>query len=110
MAERTYEKGTKALHCRRESSHLEATPFGQGDGSDLCEELGLGPTVFYRWRKELRERGGCFSCSGASHCEAEEKQKRIEFLDKKVQTTDEVVAGLMAEHIALKNHLGNSRR
>lgn len=25
--------------------------------SDLCEELGLQPTVFYRWQKELFENG-----------------------------------------------------
>jgi hypothetical protein len=36
----------------------------------------------------------------------EEKQKRIEFLEKKVQTKDEVLAELMAEHIALKKNLG----
>jgi hypothetical protein len=30
------------------------------------------------------------------------KQKRIEFLEKKVQTKDEVLAELMAEHITLK--------
>jgi hypothetical protein len=35
----------------------------------------------------------------------EEKQKRIEFLEKKVQTKDEVLAELMAEHIALKKSL-----
>jgi hypothetical protein len=40
----------------------------------------------------------------------EEKQKRIEFLEKKVQTKDEVLAELMAEHVALKKHLGNSNR
>ena len=33
-------------------------------------------------------------------------QKRIEFLEKKVQTKDEVLAELMAEHIALKKSLG----
>jgi len=36
----------------------------------------------------------------------EEKQKRIEFLEKKVQTKDEVLAELMAEYIALKKSLG----
>ena len=36
----------------------------------------------------------------------EEKQSRIEFLEKKVQTKDEVLAELMAEHIALKKSLG----
>ena len=40
------------------------------------------------------------------HRQVEEKQKRIEFLEKKVQTKDEVLAELMAEHIALKKELG----
>ena len=26
--------------------------------SDLCEELGLQPAVFYRWQKEFFENGG----------------------------------------------------
>ena len=36
----------------------------------------------------------------------EEKRKRIEFLEMKVQTKDEVLAELMAAHIALKKSLG----
>ncbi len=32
IAERTYEKGTKALHRRGEGGHSEAPPFGQGSG------------------------------------------------------------------------------
>ena len=27
--------------------------------SDLCEELGLQPTVFYRWQKEFFADSGC---------------------------------------------------
>ena len=42
--------------------------------------------------------------------QAEEKQKRIEFLGKKVRTKDEILAELMAEHIALRKSLGNSDR
>jgi transposase len=35
--------------------------------SDLCEELGLQPTVFYRWQKELFENGAsAFQTPGAS--------------------------------------------
>ena len=40
--------------------------------------------------------------------QAEEKQKRIAFLEKKLQTKDEVLAELMAEHIALKKSLGEA--
>jgi transposase len=79
--------------------------------SDLCEELGLQPTVFYRWQKEFFENGAAaFQTTERPRRQAEEKQKRIEFLEKKVQTKDEVLAELMAEHIALRKALGNSDR
>lgn len=35
-----------------------------------------------------------------------EKKKRIEFLEKKAPTKDEVLAELLAEHIALKKSIG----
>src|SRR5271165_2620683 len=35
IAERTYEKGTKALHRRGEGGHSEAAPIGQGSGLGL---------------------------------------------------------------------------
>jgi transposase len=75
--------------------------------SDLCEEVGLQPTVFYRWQKEFFENGASALQSKERPArQVEEKQKRIEFLEKKVQTKDEVLAELMAEHIALKKSLG----
>src|ERR1019366_180275 len=75
--------------------------------SDLCEELGLQPTVFYRWQKEFFENGAAaFQSKGRLNHPAE--QQRIEFLEKKIQTKDEVLAELMAEHVALKKVLGSS--
>ena len=75
--------------------------------SNLCEELSLQPTVFYRWQKEFFENGAsAFQTPERPHRQVEEKQKRIEFLEKKVRTKDEVLAELMAEHIALKKSLG----
>ena len=59
-------------------------------------------------QKELFENGAAaaFQSQERPHRQVEEKQKRIEFLEKKVQTKDEVLAELMAEHIALKKSLG----
>jgi transposase len=75
--------------------------------SELCEELGLQPTVFYRWQKEFFENGAAaFQSKERPGRQVEEKQRRIELLEKKVQTKDEVLAELMAEHIALKKSLG----
>lgn len=73
--------------------------------SKLCDELGLQPTVFYRWQKEFFENGAAAFQTGprANH---QPEQERIEYLEKKIQTKDEVLAELMAEHIALKKSVG----
>src|SRR6202030_4486714 len=74
--------------------------------SDLCEELRLQPTDFYRWQKEFFENGAAaFQTPERPRHQAEEKQKRIEFLEKKVLSDDQVLALLMAEHIPLKKRL-----
>src|SRR5712691_10938247 len=74
--------------------------------SKLCDELGLRPTVFYRWQKEFFENGAAaFQSKGRSDHQAEQ-QERIELLDKKIQRKYEVLAELMAEHIELKKELG----
>ena len=73
--------------------------------SKLCDELGLQPTVFYRWQKEFFENGAAaFQTKARSNHAAE--QERISYLEKKIQVKDEVLAELMAEHIALKKSLG----
>src|SRR6202142_4279997 len=73
--------------------------------SELCEELGLQPTVLYRWQKEFFENGAAaFQTKARANHQPE--QERIEYLQKKIQTKDEVLAELMAEHVALKKSLG----
>ena len=75
--------------------------------SQLCEENGLQPTVFYRWQKEFFENGAAaFETKQHPSSKADEQQKRIEFLEKKVQTKDEVLAELIVEHMALRKSLG----
>ncbi len=73
--------------------------------SKLCDEQGLQPTVFYRWQKEFFENGAAaFQTKVRSNHQPE--QERIEYLEGKIQIKDEVLAELMAEHVALKKSLG----
>ena len=63
--------------------------------------MGLQPTVFYRRQKEFFENGaGAFEQKRPTNHSAD--QERIAYLQKKIQTKDEVLAELMAEHVALK--------
>ena len=77
---------------------LEQVPI-----SELCDKHGLQPTVFYRWQKEFFENGAAaFQPKARPNHSAE--QERIDYLEKKIQTKDEVLAELMAEHVALKKN------
>ena len=61
------------------------------------------------WQKEFFENGAAaFEQKRPTNHSAD--QERIAYLQKKIQTKDEVLAELMAEHIALKKTLGNSDR
>ena len=77
--------------------------------SKLCDELGVQPTQFYRWQKEFFENGAAaFERKGRGQQQA--GQERLAYLEKKLQTKDEVLAELMAEHVALKKVWGSSDR
>src|SRR6267143_789830 len=73
---------------------LEQVPI-----SELCDKQGLQPTVFYRWQKEFFENGAAaFQAKGRTDHRAE--QERIEYLEKKIQRKDEVVAVSPVERLA----------
>ncbi len=73
--------------------------------SKLCDETGLQPTQFYRWQKELFENGAA-ALERKTRSNHQAEQERIVYLEKKLQTKDEVLAELMAEYVALKKSLG----
>ena len=105
VKERTHEEATEALHAGRKVAILRRHLLENEPISKLCDELGLQPTVFYRWQKEFFENGAAaFEQKARPNHSAD--QERIAYLEKKIQTKDEVLAELMAEHVALKKTLG----
>ena len=75
--------------------------------SDVCEEHGLNPNVFYRWQKELFENGSAaFERGNGAHERAIER--KIEHLSAKLAHKDEVIAEIMESHVALKKSLGEA--
>ena len=73
--------------------------------SDLCDEHGIHPTVFYRWQKEFFEKGAnALESPRDSHSARLEKQ--VAELEQKLTRKHEVLSELMEEHIALRKRLG----
>jgi transposase len=73
--------------------------------SEVCEESGLQPTVFYRWQKELLEKGAVVF---GYHSPGQQRgsERKVAALEAKLRQKDEVLAELMAEPVALKKSLG----
>ena len=73
--------------------------------SDLCDEYNLQPSVFNRWMKEFFENGAAAFVKDSSRQKRAE-EKRIQKLEAKLQTKNEVLSELLEEHIQLKKDLG----
>ena len=73
--------------------------------SDLCDEHNLQPSVFNRWLKEFFENGAAAFAKDSSR-QKKAEEKRIQKLEAKLQTKNEVLSELMEEHIQLKKDLG----
>ena len=76
--------------------------------SDLCDELGIAPNLFYRWQKEFFENGtAAFENNGKRRkADQDAKDRKIATLEDKLQRKNEVLAELMEEHVQLKKELG----
>lgn len=81
--------------------------------SDLCDELGLQPSVFYSWQRQLFENGSAAFQDGkksrrAEITELEREQKKVEVLESKLIRKNEVIAEISQENVDLKKSLGES--
>ncbi|HRR57354.1 MAG TPA: transposase [Acidobacteriota bacterium] len=74
--------------------------------SDLCDELGLNPTVFYGWQKQLFESGAAAFQGKRKGSRLSAEAQKVEKLEAKLAQKNEVLAELMQEHVQLKKELG----
>jgi transposase-like protein len=64
--------------------------------STICDELGIAPTLFYRWQKEFFENGHTLFENGRAAKAADNaKDEKIQKLEAKLQKKNEVMAELM---------------
>ena len=75
--------------------------------SDLCEELGIQPSVFYTWQRQLLENMTAALEDGRQHrrsgtTELDREQKKNEALESKLLRKNDVISELSQELVELK--------
>ena len=73
--------------------------------SDICDETGISPAVFYKWQKEFFENGAV-AFERKSNSSEKRLEKQIAKLKEKIAYKDGVIAEIMEEHIELKKNIG----
>jgi transposase len=64
--------------------------------SDICDSLGIAPTLFYRWQKEFFENGHVLFENGRQAKAVEDaKEQKIQQLEAKLVRKNEVMAEVM---------------
>ena len=76
--------------------------------SEVCRELDIAPTQFYRWQKELFDQGARVFEPRTDRGQDKRPQEQIATLEARLKKKDEVIAELMEEHLALKKSLGET--
>ena len=80
---------------------LEGKPI-----SELCQEQGINPSLFYQWQRTFFENGArAFVGTGNARSDSQH-EKQIQALQSRLQRKHEVLSELMEEHIRLKKDLG----
>jgi transposase-like protein len=76
--------------------------------SDLCDEYGMQPTQYYAWQRHFFENGAlAFQRPKQNGRQQQNRyEKKINFLEEKLQKKNEVVSELLEEHVQLKKELG----
>jgi transposase-like protein len=74
--------------------------------SEICEQAGIHPTLFYQWQRTFFENGAAAFSSPRTGASGPEQ--KIEALQDKLKRKDEVIAEIMEDFIAAKKELGES--
>lgn len=70
--------------------------------SDLCDRHHIQPAQFYLWQKQLFENGATAFERKTKSAGPSPAERKIEALEAKLATKNEVIAELMEENVLLK--------
>ena len=73
--------------------------------SELCDQYGLHPSVFYRWQKAFFEKGH-LAFETSTDSSTNKLERKVSNLQQKLTQKNEVLSELMEEHLKLKKNLG----
>jgi transposase len=76
--------------------------------SELCDQHGIHPTLFYQWQRAFFENGAAAFANRPHSRLVGGDKKTIQTLEDKLKRKNEVLSEVMEEMLRLKKELGES--
>lgn len=73
--------------------------------SDLCDEYGIAPSLYYRWQKQFFE-GGEKAFATTTETAVSQLHQEVNQLQAKLARKDEVLGEVLEEYVTLKKSVG----
>jgi transposase-like protein len=73
--------------------------------SDVCDQYGINPSVYYRWQKQFFE-GGEKAFATNQDTAVNQLKEEVSQLEAKLSRKDEVLGEVMEEYVRLKKRVG----
>ncbi|HEX2100993.1 MAG TPA: transposase [Candidatus Synoicihabitans sp.] len=77
--------------------------------SEICNELGLQPSLFYQWQRQMFENLAAALSGPASEGPSRREKElthKVAHLEERLAKKDSVIAEISAEYVQLKKELG----
>jgi transposase-like protein len=100
---RTYSAEEKATILKRHLLDKESV-------SDICDEVDLSPTQFYRWQKELFDNADLAfqKKDRKSNGQIRKLEEKVGKLESRLKHKDNVIAEITEDYVKLKKNFGES--
>lgn len=73
--------------------------------SDICDEYGIHPSVYYRWQKQFFE-GGEKAFATTTDTAVNQLKQEVNWLESQLARKDAVLGEVMQEYVTLKKSVG----
>lgn len=75
--------------------------------SELCNELGVQPSLLYQWQRQLLDNAAAaFAVTRTAPRREQELEAKVARLEEKLARKDGIIAEISEEYVKLKKELG----
>lgn len=103
-------KSRRNFSAEEKASVLKRHLLGKESVSDICDDIDIAPTQFYRWQKEFIDNAAlAFQKNDRkSNGQIRKLEEKVQKLESRLRHKDNVIAEITEDYVKLKKNVGET--